>query len=304
MIAATPALTALGHTLETSPSAFGWLRSSEDCLGQPARLRERLEEDGYLYIRGFFDRDLVMAARASMTDRLQEKGLLHPDHPALSAIIAPGQKSRMQPELAQKNPRLERVAYGPELLGFYEQLRGGPIRHFDHTWVRAVGPGPGTHPHCDIVYMGRGTPDLLTCWIPYGDVPLELGGLIVLENSHKKSDVLRPYLAKDVDSYCSNRPAEAALAAEGKSSWPGWLSNNPASLREKLGGRWLTADWRAGDFITFKMSLVHGSLDNQTDQIRLSTDTRYQLAAEKIDERWVGPNPAGHGKAGKLGRIC
>jgi len=45
-------------------------------------------------------------------------------------------------------------------------------------------------------------------------------------------------------------------------------------------------------------------LDNQTNKVRLSTDTRYQLASEPIDERWIGENPPAHGPAGKRGLIC
>ena len=48
----------------------------------------------------------------------------------------------------------------------------------------------------------------------------------------------------------------------------------------------------------------HASMDNQTDQIRLSTDTRYQLASEPVDERWIGDNPIAHGLESKRGMIC
>ena len=297
-------LSSMGHPLDLADTAFGLPTPSEPLLGQPDKLRARLEADGYLYIRGFFPSPTIMRARRSLTDRLAAEHLLHPDHPAIEAVAAPGVDSHFRPDLAKDNPHVDEVVHGSKLLEFYASLLGGPVRHYDYTWLRAVGPGHGTKPHCDLVYMGRGTHELLTCWIPYGDVPLELGGLIVLEQSHLKSDVLGSYLSRDVDSYCVNRPAEAALAQEGKSSWSGHLSNNPHSLQKKLGGRWLTAEWRAGDFITFKMNLVHGSLDNHTDRIRLSSDTRYQLASEPADERWIGPAPSGHGRAGKRGRIC
>lgn len=53
-------------------------------------------------------------------------------------------------------------------------------------------------------------------WVPYGDVSLELGGLMILEGSHKKSNLLGNYLRRDVDSYCLNRPGveEAKLRNE------------------------------------------------------------------------------------------
>jgi hypothetical protein len=75
-------------------------------------------------------------------------------------------------------------------------------------------------------------------------------------------------------------------------------------LRETLGGRWLTAEFRMGDLLTFPMYTVHASLDNQTDRIRLSTDSRYQSAAEPADPRWIGEQPIAHGVAGRRGRIC
>jgi hypothetical protein len=59
-----------------------------------------------------------------------------------------------------------------------------------------------------------------------------------------------------------------------------------------------------GDLMAFNMFLVHGSTDNRTDRIRLSSDSRYQLASEPVDERWIGENPIAHGPAGKRGMIC
>ena len=127
---------------------------------------------------------------------------------------------------------------------------------------------------------------------------------MVLEGSHRKNTILRNYLSRDVDSYCANRPGAEKAKTSDSLLWDGKLAKDPVSLRKKLGGRWLTADFEAGDMVTFSMTLVHASLDNQTDQIRLSSDSRYQLAAEPADNRWVGVHPAGHSRAGKLGRIC
>jgi hypothetical protein len=45
-------------------------------------------------------------------------------------------------------------------------------------------------------------------------------------------------------------------------------------------------------------------MDNRSNRLRLSSDSRYQLAAEPVDERWVGEDPPGHSSAGKRGRVC
>ncbi len=299
-------ISSCGHELDPAGEAFGFVRSSADCLAQPAELRRRLEEDGYLYLPGFFDAALIQSARAAVCDRLAADGWLDPAYPAIEGIGLPGKTTNYRGDLAKANAAVERVVYGPELLGFYDNLFGEPVRHFDYTWFRALSQGQGSAPHCDLVYMGRGTHQLLTCWIPYGDTPLEMGSVMLLEGSHKKSDRIKSYLEVDVDAYCENRPKEVEKVI-GKGGWshPGLLSKNPATLREKLGGRWLTApDWKAGDFITFGMTMVHGGLDNQTDRIRLSSDTRYQRASQPIDERWVGADPVANTRAGKRGRVC
>jgi ectoine hydroxylase-related dioxygenase (phytanoyl-CoA dioxygenase family) len=75
-------------------------------------------------------------------------------------------------------------------------------------------------------------------------------------------------------------------------------------LRRSLGGRWLTAEFSAGDVLLFDVFTIHASIDNHSDRIRLSTDTRYQRASQPVDERWIGENPPAHGAAGKRGRIC
>ncbi|MCC6415590.1 MAG: phytanoyl-CoA dioxygenase family protein [Opitutaceae bacterium] len=281
------------------------MRSSADCLSDVGELRRRLDEDGYLYIPGFFDPALIQAARASVCRRLAAAGLLDPTQPEIEAIAHPDKISNYNGDLAKNNPTIERVVYGPELLAFYAKLFGEPVRHFDYTWFRALSRGQGSAPHCDLVYMGRGTHQLLTCWIPYGDTPLEMGGVTLLEGSHRHAARIKAYLEVDVDAYCENRPDEVRkVKEEGGWSHPGYLTTNPVTLREKFGGRWLSANWQAGDFITFGMTVVHAGLDNQTDRLRLSSDTRYQRASQPIDERWIGDEPIANTRAGKRGRVC
>ena len=303
---ATRPLLASGQPLDPSPEAFGFVRSSADALADPAELNRRLEDDGYLYLPGFFDSDLILAARRAVTDRLAAEGSLDPAAPTMEAVARPDRAFSYRGDLARDNAAVSRVVYGPELLGFYQRLFGEPVRHYDHTWFRAVSHGQGTPPHCDLVYMGRGTHQLLTAWIPYGDIPLEMGGVMLLEGLHRQTERLRSYLAWDVDAYCENRPAQVERV-RGRGGWshPGYLSKMPASIRAKLGGRWLTSpEWRVGDLLTFGMTIVHGGLDNQTHCFRFSSDTRYQRASQPVDERWVGENPIANTLAGKRGRVC
>jgi len=292
-----------GHRLETEPDRFGALRSSIDAVDDPGELRRRMGEDGYLYLPGYLDRELVLAARRNICDRLAEQGALMPGTPPIEAVAAPGVEFKFRPDLAEGNRPLDELLYSGRMIDFYVDFLGGDVRFFDFTWLRAVAPGRGTAPHGDSVFMNRGTTNLYTAWVPLGDISYELGGLIVLEGSHRLDEIRHDYGRQDVDSYCANHD-DAALYAANQKWWNGALSDDPVALRAQLGGRWLTTEFRAGDLLTFTIYTVHGSLDNQSNRIRLSSDSRYQLAAEPIDERWVGDPPIGHGVAGKRGRIC
>ena len=64
--------------------------------------------------------------------------------------------------------------------------------------------------------MGRGTHRHMTCWVPYGDISFNLGGLMILEGSHKRMDLLENYIYRDVDAFCENKPKEAEAAKAGK----------------------------------------------------------------------------------------
>jgi hypothetical protein len=302
-----PTLTCLGKPLDLSAPCFGQLRRSDDLAHDGDALRHHMAEDGYVYLPGLLDPAEVLAVRRHVTDRLADLGVLDETRPRLDASYRPGSNGlKSSHDLASNNPLLAKLLYTGPMIEYYQRLLGGPVRHFDFTWFRAVGPGFGTYPHCDIVYMGRGTFDLYTSWTPIGDVPMSVGGLMMLEGSHRQQERLRHYLTRDVDAYCTNRPDAAAIESGEKlwQDWDGRLSSNPVTLREKLGGRWLTTDFKAGDVLSFGMGMVHASLDNHSNGIRLSSDSRYQLATQHADERWVGSNPIGHGIAGKRGRAC
>ena len=299
------AVSILGHQLERGPEALGELRRTEEGADSAA-LRDRLAEDGYLYLPGFFERESVLAVRRELVGRLAAAGVLEPGAPVMDAVVRPGaalEFGRDGADLVAANEPLHELLYGGRMLGFYESLLGGPVRHLDFTWLRIIAPGGGTWVHTDIVFMGRGTPNLFTSWVPYGDIPPQMGGLAILERSHTHELIRDVYGRQDVDSYCENLGQERPDDYEWPNASP-ILDEDAAALRRRLGGRWLTADYRAGDLLVFGMFTAHGALDNRTDRIRLSSDSRYQLAADPVDERWVGPHPAGHTKAGKRGVVC
>ena len=280
-----PQMVSYGHELDMSYDKIGEMRDSSDIINNSVELRRRYNDSGYLYIKGFFEREEVLNVRAALLEKIDGEGF--------------------KPEVAKECEPLQKLLYTGKIMDFYKLFFGEPVRHYDYTWLRAIGPGKGTNPHCDLPYMGRGTHNQMTCWVPYGDVPYELGGLMILEKSHKRLDILKKYAYRDVDVYCKNKKEDLAKVENGEWVFSGTLSHNPPAIRNKFGHKWLVADYKAGDLLTFNMLTVHAALDNRVpDSLRLSSDSRYQKASEPIDERWVGENPPGHGPDGKVGLIC
>ena len=147
---ALPQLYSFGHALEMDDSKVGLLRDSADAADDVAELRRRFAEDGYLYMKGYLDRDEVLATRATVTERLAAEGVTDRNHPHLEGYAAPGGGYAFKPEITKDNPAVQNLLYSGRLVEFYRKFFGEEIRHYDFTWLRAIGPGKGTNPHCDL----------------------------------------------------------------------------------------------------------------------------------------------------------
>jgi hypothetical protein len=228
-----------------------------------------------------------MDARRSVLEVLAEHEMIDENHPLMEARAAKSDNGKFRSAIGShaalgKLPAVRKLVHSGRMIDFYAAFLGGEVRSFDFIWMRVMGPGRSSAPHYDIVYMGRGTTNLYTSWAPLGDAPLSDASLMVLENSHRLEELKATYGQMDVDK---------------KSNWKktgGSYGKDPTAIQKELGCRWLTTDFRAGDLLVFSMYTMHCSLDNRSDRIRLSSDTRYQLASEPVDERWIGENPIAH----------
>jgi Phytanoyl-CoA dioxygenase (PhyH) len=282
-----------GHELDTRSDKLGELRDSSAVAEDVEALRARIAEDGYLFLPGYLDREIVMAAREEIFSKWAAVGAIDMSYPLLEGIAAPPSERKEFDQAAfsrdlRTGPALRALCHRGRILRFFERFLGGEVRPLDYIWIRTVRVGGATGCHYDRVYMGRGTLNLYTSWIPLGDVPRTDGALLILENSHRLEELKSSYGAIDVDRDRANNPYGG-----------GMLSRDPVEMQERFGGRWLTTDFRAGDLLVFTMFTLHCSLDNQSpvNRIRLSSDSRYQLASEPADERWIGADPIAHGPA-------
>ena len=108
--------------------------------------------------------------------------------------------------------------------------------------MRAVLPDQlvGHGYHMDNVYMGRGSNQLHTFWLPFHDIDMDTGGLVVVEGS-------------------SQRPGFARLRETfGMQEQFVTLGQDPAELTAPdPAARWVTTDYDAGDLVVFGSKLMH-----------------------------------------------
>ncbi len=259
------------------------LRDSNDILDDPDALKERIAADGYLLIRELHDKAAVLTARRQILEKLAAKGMLAPGTALMDGIFnsaypEPTSTGSMGNKALTQLPAFKAVVEGAPVMDFFKHFLGGEARSFDFKWLRTAGPGSGSPIHYDIVFMGRGTQALYSCWTPFGDVSLDMGPIVFCLGSNRFDKVRATYGQSDVD----------------RDMIEGHFSDDPLEIVEKFGGHWATTAFSAGDVIIFSMFLMHASLVNTSNKIRITADTRYQLASEPIDERWVGEKPKGH----------
>ncbi len=256
------------------------LREANNLLGDPEALRKRMLEDGYLFIRGLQNPDRVKAARKVVLENLRLNGQINADYPLDLGVIASGKRGNFLggAKNVTHNPEFLSLVNSPQIMGFFEQFLDGRALTFDYKWLRAVAPGDNTGAHYDVVYMGRGTTNLYTAWMPLGEITYDLGPLVILGGSHQFDTVKETYGKMDVD----------------RDHVTGHFTNEPIKMVDQYGGQWLTSEFTMGDVVILGMYTMHGSITNTSNRLRLSTDTRYQLASDPVDHRWVGEDPIAH----------
>lgn len=259
------------------------LCDSNDILADTHALHQRMSDEGYLLIRGLHNRDHVLSARCYILEQLATRGMLQANTDIADAIYnsnyANGASTTaVTNETLSQSEAITAIVNGPRIISFFERFFGAAVRNFDYRWLRTAGTGASSPIHCDNVFMGRGSKNLYTCWTPLCDISFDMGPLVLCLNSHRIEKITQSYGQCDVD----------------RDLIAGHFSEDPVELVDHFGGHWASSEFQAGDVVIFNMFMLHASLVNSSNRVRISIDTRYQPASEPIAERWVGEHPPGH----------
>lgn len=258
-----------------------------------AALREQYEAQGYLWLKGILPRAEVLAFRRRVFAAFSEAGLLMPGTDAQDGIysgqeITPGKPhpNKILSEMVRW-AAFEAFCLAQPMIAFYEAFFEGAVYLHKRKLLRYTIPQDShcTGPHYDLVYLRGGTDRICTSWIPIGDTPIEMGGLVYLENSHEQGRAMEAdFRQRSVDL-----PPEERISAYNKHmSSSGWLDKNLDALADKFASRWLAADYEAGDMVVHGPYTIHASTMNfdPAGKMRLSADIRYQRVRDEIDVRW------------------
>ena len=268
----------------------GELLESSELRDDPHRLRERLAGEGYLFLRGVVDREIVLAAREEVFGRLAGVGEI--ESPAVEGIATgSSQRREREPDLGafwrsvSQGVLLRSASHGTQMQAVMDQLLGEPAQAHDYIFLRPGVVGRSTSLHYDHPFFARGSDRVYTAWLALGDIPIEEGPLMLLEGSSRYADLIEQVRGIDYDS--------------AKSPTVQVLSDTVEFARQR-GSRLLASPFAAGDLIVFDMFTMHGSLDNHSPRgrVRLSCDVRWQPASDPLDPRYQGEDPPGTTGAG------
>jgi ectoine hydroxylase-related dioxygenase (phytanoyl-CoA dioxygenase family) len=285
----TNPLTSNGTSLDMSPKRLGSLQASAATTPIP-QLREQFKEQGYIWLKHFFDRADILKFRERFFSAFKDVGLLaEGSNPADGSYsgkeVSPSATNKILMEFV-RTAAYESFCLQPKLWQFYDAFLQGPSYLHKRKIVRYTTPGNprSTGAHYDLIYLRSGTEKVCSSWIPLGDIPVEMGGLVYLEGS----DALGRKMEADFSELNKDLPRSEQINAYNKNMGQGWLTKDLRTLAEKADGRWLIADYEAGDMVVHSAYMIHAATENMDPKgrMRLSTDIRYQNVRDEIDARW------------------
>ena len=238
---------------------------ASDLLADPSLLRRRASADGYLFLPGLLNDGALPATSQAVLEVAADHGLLDGDErPIESGFLTEWQDTprfRAYYRDILQLRAFHQLALHPAIIAVCHSLFSEPTLAHPRNILRTVFPGHPeytTDPHQDHRPI-HGSTGTWTAWIPLSDCPSELGGLALVQGSHRGG--LREVPADSISLASVDR----------------W--------------EWRCGPMRRGDVLMFHSLTVHQARDNEKmDEIRFSCDFRYQAASSPVHEHSLLPH--------------
>ncbi len=256
-----------------------------------AALRQQYRAQGYLWLKGVLERKEILSFRGRFFEAMAPTGMVADGTDPVDGIAADGPSNQeLHSKLLMEFVRTaayEAFCLQPRVWQFFEEFLQGPVYLHKRKIIRSTTPRSAfsTPAHYDLVYLRGGTDTVCTSWIPIGDIPVEMGGLVYLEGSDRVGRQMEAeFAAKNGDL----SPEERISAYNKNMAEGGWVTKNLPEMADRFNTRWLMADFEAGDMMVHSAYMIHAATANMdARRMRLSTDIRYQRVRDEIDARWA-----------------
>ena len=248
-------------------SSFQPFRDSTKHLGDGARLRDTLYEDGYLFLRRLVDPRQIATVKQDIMRILREHHIIEDDgadDPMWSGGPHPteGEYMAFYDRIARMDSFVQ-LAESPEIVALMEGIFDGPVQVWTQRLIRVMYPDPyapapiGLGAHQDGNFrFGYQSQSFNACWMPLMEINEEIGGLAVSPGSHIRGEL-------------DHGGGSVASSAKG-------VKEKKVFGLDAESRSWVTSDFEPGDAVIFTSLTVHRGILNRSDRIRLSCDFRYQ----------------------------
>lgn len=263
------------------------LQAVEVSTRDHAALSQRLQEEGYLFVRGLIDRDNLGRVRSDIRRLLIRHGFAVDDPrlelkwsgrmPESNELTPSGPVGRMIGDL----PSLTEVIHDRGLFRFLEVLFDGEV----FSWVenadrvriifQDLTPAKTRGQHFDYVtpahqdgYHFRVA--FVTCWVALMDIDRATGGLAICKRSHREGMHQHWYRGSHYLGIPQSPDQAREMARTGAVPVAG------EAVPDDSPKTWLRSNYRAGDVLMFHPHMIHCGLPNRSPQLRVSADFRYQ----------------------------
>ncbi|KAF2154422.1 hypothetical protein K461DRAFT_312322 [Myriangium duriaei CBS 260.36] len=238
-------------------------------------IRQRLRDNGFVFLKGLLPREDVLRARDQffggskspaaspkrfgltrrISDALNTKTLR--DSMDLDAGSDLGNKEVFYSQRVKRNLMEELFRQDSKTVVATRDLLSDSLARNSAPNNKAL----GVHQFRKI-FLKDGDDMDTTAWCPMGDIKLHGGGLIFLENGHTVNvDLKKGFASKAQRVGMTDEQIDSAYEQVVKKG--GFLVDEPARMARDCQRRWLIANYEAGDVVLFSSSAIHATTINQ-----------------------------------------